>query len=161
MLQPLLLAVLIDDYSNPHGIVLCRVVNVSSLLHKGGRIDFEDLDGTKKNIPPRGFMHPGYANSKLANVYHTIELANRLKGSGVDAYVLSPGFCYTGLMRNVSWTQFLLMSPILFFFTRSAWSVSSHRKYFDVKGYIMFNILEILFFPRVPKLLCTVQQKMV
>jgi NAD(P)-dependent dehydrogenase (short-subunit alcohol dehydrogenase family) len=73
-----------------------RIVNVSSAAHAYGKIDFDDLQGEKKY---GGFA--AYANSKLANVLFTYELARRLEGSGVTANCLHPGPVATGLFRNL------------------------------------------------------------
>ena len=53
-----------------------RVVNVSSMAHERGAIDFEDLQGER-----RYGMWKSYAQSKLANVLFTRELSRRLRGS--------------------------------------------------------------------------------
>ena len=52
-----------------------RVINVSSMAHAMGRIHFEDLSGEKNYHPVRA-----YAQSKLANVLFTRELAKRTEG---------------------------------------------------------------------------------
>lgn len=72
-----------------------RVVNVSSGAHTGGKINFDDLQGREKF---RGWS--AYANSKLANVMFTYELARRLEGTGVTANVLHPGFVATRFGQN-------------------------------------------------------------
>jgi len=41
-----------------------------------------------------------YANSKLANALHTIELANRLDGKGVTVNALHPGVLATNSFRD-------------------------------------------------------------
>lgn len=63
-----------------------RVVTVSSGAHFGGRIRFDDLNATRGY---QGFRV--YADSKLANILFTTELARRLEGSGVTANCLHPG----------------------------------------------------------------------
>ncbi|MEK6301882.1 MAG: SDR family oxidoreductase [Acidobacteriota bacterium] len=73
-----------------------RIVNVSSAAHAYGKIDFDDLQGEKKY---GGFS--AYANSKLANVLFTYELARRLDGTGVAVNCLHPGTIATGLFRNL------------------------------------------------------------
>jgi NAD(P)-dependent dehydrogenase (short-subunit alcohol dehydrogenase family) len=73
-----------------------RVVNVSSAAHAYGKIDFDNLQGEKKY---GGFS--AYANSKLANLLFTYELARRLEGTGVTANCLHPGGVATGLFRNL------------------------------------------------------------
>jgi NAD(P)-dependent dehydrogenase (short-subunit alcohol dehydrogenase family) len=64
-----------------------RVINVSSVAHRQGKIDFGDLNAE------RAFSgYPRYAMSKLANILHAKELARRLSDSGVTANALHPGF---------------------------------------------------------------------
>lgn len=74
-----------------------RIINVSSNAHFGGGINFDDLQGKRFYI---GWL--AYAQSKLANVLFTFELARRLDGSGVTANVLHPGFVATGFGLNNS-----------------------------------------------------------
>ncbi|WP_054957538.1 SDR family oxidoreductase [Paenibacillus dakarensis] len=69
-----------------------RIVNVSSGAHKVGRIHFEDPWLTK-----RFNVAKGYAQSKLANVLFTKELARRLKNSSVTVNSLHPGAVSTSL----------------------------------------------------------------
>ncbi|KAL7976094.1 hypothetical protein Chor_009772 [Crotalus horridus] len=40
-----------------------------------------------------------YSNSKLANILHTLELANRLEGTNVTCYVVHPGVVKTEISR--------------------------------------------------------------
>jgi len=64
-----------------------RIVNVASGAHRGGSIDFADLQMT------RGYHGwAAYRRSKLCNILFTRELARRLEGSGVTANCLHPGF---------------------------------------------------------------------
>jgi NAD(P)-dependent dehydrogenase (short-subunit alcohol dehydrogenase family) len=68
-----------------------RIVNVASDAHKmARRIEFDDPEGKKRYKPFRA-----YAQSKLANILFTIELARRLEGTGVTANCLHPGFVAT------------------------------------------------------------------
>lgn len=71
-----------------------RVVNVSSNLHRRGKIDFDDLMGDRSYSP-----WGAYAQSKLANLLFTSELQRRLaaKGLGVAAVAVHPGFAATNL----------------------------------------------------------------
>jgi len=63
-----------------------RIVNVSSVAHYGGRLDFGDLQ------LERGYgVMRAYSQSKLALVLLTHELARRLEGTGVTANCLHPG----------------------------------------------------------------------
>lgn len=72
-----------------------RIVNVSSGAHFGGNINFDDLQGREKFS---GWA--AYANSKLANVLFTYELARRLEGTGVTVNALHPGFVATHFGHN-------------------------------------------------------------
>ena len=62
-----------------------RIVNVSSIGHKGMKMNWDDL-GFEKNY----FSWTAYRHSKLANILFTIELAERLKGTGVTTVSLHP-----------------------------------------------------------------------
>jgi NAD(P)-dependent dehydrogenase (short-subunit alcohol dehydrogenase family) len=72
-----------------------RIINVSSGLHWGASRDFERL-GCEGGYSGMG----AYGRSKLANVLFTYELARRLKGSGVTANCLHPGFVATNIGRD-------------------------------------------------------------
>jgi NAD(P)-dependent dehydrogenase (short-subunit alcohol dehydrogenase family) len=67
-----------------------RIVNTSSDAHRHMRLDFDDLQASKKYS---GFG--AYGRSKLANILFTRELARRLAGTGVTANSLHPGFVAT------------------------------------------------------------------
>lgn len=63
-----------------------RIVNVASGAHKAGKIDFEDINLC------RGYnVVKTYSQSKLANVFFTRELAERLKGKGITVNSCHPG----------------------------------------------------------------------
>ena len=72
-----------------------RIVNVSSMVHRRGEIHFDDIGGSTWY----GGMD-AYAQSKLANILFTRELAHRLDGTGVTANALHPGVVATGFGRN-------------------------------------------------------------
>lgn len=72
-----------------------RVITLSSEAQRQGRLHFEDLQlrtgyGTTR----------AYAQSKLANIVFTYELARRLQGSGVTANCVHPGAVATGFGRK-------------------------------------------------------------
>lgn len=67
-----------------------RVVSTSSDAHKGAKLNFDDLQSE------RGYSGFGvYGRSKLCNILFTRELARRIKGTGVTANCLHPGFVAT------------------------------------------------------------------
>lgn len=71
-----------------------RVVTVSSLYHKRGRIRFSDLQRTE------GYDKWGaYAQSKLANLLFALELDRRLRAADAEAASLAahPGYTSTNL----------------------------------------------------------------
>jgi NAD(P)-dependent dehydrogenase (short-subunit alcohol dehydrogenase family) len=75
-----------------------RVVTVSSIAHRAAMLRLDDLQVERHYLAMRA-----YANSKLANVLFTRELARRLDGSGVTANCLHPGtirsrFGHTGAL---------------------------------------------------------------
>jgi NAD(P)-dependent dehydrogenase (short-subunit alcohol dehydrogenase family) len=73
-----------------------RIVNVASAAHKFGKLDINGW-ATGRDYSAFG----AYANSKLANVLFTYELARRIKGTGVTANCLHPGAVGTNLFRGL------------------------------------------------------------
>jgi retinol dehydrogenase-14 len=71
-----------------------RVITLSSTLHQRAQVDFNNLQGDKHYSPTHA-----YNLSKLGNVLFTMELAERLRGSGVTANCLHPGAVDTKLLR--------------------------------------------------------------
>ena len=72
-----------------------RIVNVSSQVHAGAVIDFEDLHSE------RGYTRTKvYGRTKLANILLTYELSRRLEGTGVTANCLHPGIVATNLLAD-------------------------------------------------------------
>lgn len=75
-----------------------RIITVSSKLHERGTIKFDDLE-SKKSF---NYMQ-SYAQSKLANILFTKQLAQMLKHNGVTANALMPGVvASTNLFRNAN-----------------------------------------------------------
>jgi NAD(P)-dependent dehydrogenase (short-subunit alcohol dehydrogenase family) len=81
-----------------------RVVNVSSMAHRYGAMDFDNLNAEKGY----GKM-PAYGQSKLANLLFTFELQRRLEdaGAAVIATAAHPGWTGTDLQRHSSLIGFL------------------------------------------------------
>ncbi|HEU4536984.1 MAG TPA: oxidoreductase, partial [Polyangiaceae bacterium] len=75
-----------------------RVVNVSSYAHRVGSMNFHDLMYETRPYDRWG----AYAQSKLANLLFTSELARRLalKGSPVVAVAAHPGYAVTNLQAR-------------------------------------------------------------
>jgi NAD(P)-dependent dehydrogenase (short-subunit alcohol dehydrogenase family) len=72
-----------------------RVVNVSSGVHGGGEIDFDNL-----NLEHGFSGYAAYANSKLMNVLFSNELARRLQNTRITSNALHPGVIATKLLRE-------------------------------------------------------------
>ncbi len=73
-----------------------RIVNVASTAHKYGKLNIgEWVTGADYGA------FSAYANSKLANVLFTYELARRIEGTGVTANCLHPGGVGTNLFRGL------------------------------------------------------------
>jgi NAD(P)-dependent dehydrogenase (short-subunit alcohol dehydrogenase family) len=79
-----------------------RIVVTSSDAHRGGVLDFDDLE-----LEHRWSGLRAYSNSKLANVLFTRALAGRLEGDDVVANCFHPGVVGTRLVRggliSVAW----------------------------------------------------------
>jgi NAD(P)-dependent dehydrogenase (short-subunit alcohol dehydrogenase family) len=75
-----------------------RVVTVSSLVHRYGKIDFGDLNWERKSYK----AWPAYCQSKLANLLFTFELQQRLDaaGSSVISTAAHPGYAATNLQSH-------------------------------------------------------------
>jgi len=67
-----------------------RIITVSSEAHRIARLDFSDLQSERKYGSMRA-----YANSKLANILFTRELAAQLEGERITANCLHPGVVAT------------------------------------------------------------------
>jgi retinol dehydrogenase 12 len=72
-----------------------RIINVSSAAHHGARIDFDDIQLSKRYSGWKA-----YAQSKLANVLFSYELADRLQDADISVNALHPGFVNTGFAKG-------------------------------------------------------------
>ncbi|CAF1167572.1 unnamed protein product [Rotaria sordida] len=81
-----------------------RIVNVSSIMHI---LANENIDFSKTNAYNTMLV---YAESKLANILHIVELQRRYGGRGIKTYSLHPGFIRsTELTRERTLLQAILM----------------------------------------------------
>jgi len=92
-LSPFLLTLLLADMlkASAQG----RIINVSSQAHIRGRIDFSDF---QKSHNFTGL--DAYAQSKLAIILFTYELARQLQGSHVTVNALHPGLVASNFGKN-------------------------------------------------------------
>lgn len=85
-----------------------RVVNVSSIAHRMGKIDFDNLNAE------RSYKKVGaYAQSKLANLLFTQELMRRLQRQGHETVVTAahPGWTATNLQADIA--SFRIMGKVI------------------------------------------------
>ena len=94
-----------------------RVVITSSMAHRSGRIDFDDINAEES------YSRWGrYAMSKLANLLHMYELDRRLRAadSPIIAAACHPGVADTELARNFPGFMVALIRPVSGLFMNSA-----------------------------------------
>ena len=86
-----------------------RVINVSSNAHRGGRIDYNDINAEKSyNRLSR------YQMSKFANILFTYELQRRFEAAGTNAIAVAchPGGSATELGRHIPPLFAILLAPL-------------------------------------------------
>ncbi len=83
-----------------------RVVSVASMLHRFGKLDFDDLHAAR-----RYSMWRQYGASKLATIVFTYELARRLENTNITANCLHPGVIGSNIESNPRWLRPFLASP--------------------------------------------------
>ena len=100
-LSPFLLTSLLIDMLQKS--IQGRIINVSSNAHFKGTIHLDDLQSKHKFD---GFNC--YAQSKLALMLFTYELARRLKNTNITVNALHPGLVETNFGKNNGWFRFYL-----------------------------------------------------
>jgi NAD(P)-dependent dehydrogenase (short-subunit alcohol dehydrogenase family) len=120
-LAPFLLTMLLLDRmkESKHA----RVVTTASHGHKMAKkgINFEDLSaGRLYSVPQKWIGGPTsrYAETKLANILFTAELARRLEGTGVTASCFDPGLVATNFNQN-NGSMVRLTMAVMKMFSRS------------------------------------------
>jgi NAD(P)-dependent dehydrogenase (short-subunit alcohol dehydrogenase family) len=85
-----------------------RIVATSSIAHKQGNINFDDINWEKRNY----VTNRAYSDSKLANLYFTYELVRKLKDDPNAPIVTAahPGWTSTDLQRHS--LLFRVLNPI-------------------------------------------------
>jgi len=94
-----------------------RVVTVSSLAHRNGKIDFDNLQSEKKYVP-----WDAYNASKLANLMFALELERKARASAskLVSIPVHPGVSTTSIFENGPGTNDLkaklvkMLAPLLF-----------------------------------------------
>src|SRR6201996_1854003 len=74
-----------------------RAVTVASIAHKGGKLNFDDLNAERRYDPRRA-----YQQSKLANVVFGLELDRRLRARAAStmSVIAHPGVAVTNIVSN-------------------------------------------------------------
>ncbi|MGW1419378.1 SDR family oxidoreductase [Bradyrhizobium manausense] len=93
-----------------------RIVNLSSLAHRSGAINFDDLQGKRSYRPWRA-----YCQSKLAMLMFSLELQRRsdAAGWGLRSVAAHPGYARTDLISNgpgantLQWRVGRLLQPLM------------------------------------------------
>uniref|UniRef100_A0A182MCQ9 Retinol dehydrogenase 12 n=1 Tax=Anopheles culicifacies TaxID=139723 RepID=A0A182MCQ9_9DIPT len=91
-----------------------RIVTVSSLGHKWGTINKDDINAEKDYREWDAYMQ-----SKLCNILFSRHLAKRLSGTGVNTYALHPGAINTELMRHLNPCFRTMAKPIFWVFFKT------------------------------------------
>lgn len=105
-----------------------RIINLSSVMHKYGEMDFDNL-----NMEKYWSDYLVYANSKLYINLMTLELAERLKGTGVTVNAVHPGVAATNLFRNIPIASVrTVVEKAIGFMFQSAWEASQTVQYLAV-----------------------------
>lgn len=92
-----------------------RIVNVSSDTYRIAKLELDDLQ------LERGYsVSQAYARSKLAIVYFTLELARRLRGSGVTVNAVDPGPVASNIAANNPGLLYSLAKPMIRYLFPSA-----------------------------------------
>ena len=86
-----------------------RVVATSSMAHKQGNINFDDINWANRNYSTT----KAYGDSKLANLYFAYELARKCKveGNNIKVTAAHPGWTNTDLGQHS--LVFSFLSPLL------------------------------------------------
>lgn len=95
-----------------------RIVNVSSIAHRRGKINKDDLNSDKNYDKGKA-----YAQSKLANMLFTKELSKKLKGTNVTVNAVHPGIVDTEIIRHMgfynSWVATIFIKPFVWPFIKT------------------------------------------
>lgn len=93
-----------------------RIVVLSSLAHRRGKINFDDLQ-SKENYSAMD----AYGQSKFANIVFAIELQRRLEKAGHQTIAVAahPGVSNTNLGQHISRVLYYVLLPLASFMTHS------------------------------------------
>ncbi|MCU0492181.1 MAG: SDR family oxidoreductase [Chloroflexaceae bacterium] len=96
-----------------HAAAPARIITTASVVHRWGKIHFDDLHGERSYNSNRA-----YYQSKLANVLFTFELARRLDPAQVTVNCFAPGLVRTAFSRDFR-GFYRLMARLMLRFAKS------------------------------------------
>ena len=106
-----------------------RMLILSSVVHAGSPKSRPDLDFDDLNYKTRKFNNFGaYGEAKLACVLYAMELADRLRGTGVSTASVHPGWARSNFGSGGPWYMQMIMKmmqPIIYNLT--SWTDSSEE----------------------------------
>jgi len=124
-----------------------RIINISSGIHRAISMDFSNLQGEKKYN-----RDTIYAQSKLADIIFTNELARRLQGTGVTANCVCPGAVSSNIWAHSSkvvntFFRILMKGPkegakIPVYLASSAEVAGLSGKYFQTRQHLKLSRVE-------------------
>jgi NAD(P)-dependent dehydrogenase (short-subunit alcohol dehydrogenase family) len=85
-----------------------RIINVASDSHRAVSLNLDDLEMRRRYSVWRS-----YSQSKLAIVYFTLDLARRLKGTGVTVNAVDPGPVGSNIGGNNPGVLYTLIGPLI------------------------------------------------
>ncbi|OIQ37579.1 MAG: short-chain dehydrogenase [Crocinitomix sp. MedPE-SWsnd] len=93
-----------------------RVVALSSLAHRSGRINLDDINWEKKYSKMKA-----YGQSKLANLMFALDLDLKLKQNGIKTLSVAahPGGSNTDLVRHIPKLLYYVLLPLFSFMSHS------------------------------------------
>ncbi|OTF74443.1 retinol dehydrogenase 11-like protein [Euroglyphus maynei] len=83
-----------------------RIINLASIAHIPGSIHFDNINLENGAYTPL----KAYAQSKLANVLFTLELARKLRDTNIRTYAVHPGLVNTELGRHLNGLALCLLN---------------------------------------------------
>lgn len=87
-----------------------RIVNVTSIAHIAGNINFEDINNKK------GYLSQiAYSQAKLAQILFSNHLNELLKNDNVKVYSVHPGIVNTDIFDGSKMKRFIPWAPNIFF----------------------------------------------
>ncbi|CAH0702901.1 unnamed protein product [Spodoptera exigua] len=108
-----------------------RIINVSSMVHRNGTVDLDNLNAEKETKETYSYRKV-YANTKLYNILMTVELAERLKGTGVTANSLHPGVVSTDILLKLKSNWIRKLMPYISKLFKTQWEGAQTSIYLAV-----------------------------